>query len=540
MEKTCELSEFEREQIIGLWKGRRTHEAISHQKFHSSQDKQISANTICKNLHQMQIYFWVTALKPLLTETQREKWLSWCIERQIKHGGGGVMMWGCFSGKGLGPLVKVDEDDVYHYGYESDKTIDIIEDEEDEKDEEIQDQLIHNYGGEKVVPDEDYVLQIGIRMKLKINEPIVFKKFWDALFKFEDAIIIYNDVTIKGVLSLLSMDNSEREDTIYKGRCRDIMDRITESIRYRIQLKIKEKGLRAIILVIVRDCIERNLENEVFDRLIGNPELLEHKYILEDCSEEELEIIIGDKSWKFSELKKKTSSIDEDQLRYIWKIGIKLMIEMDILVTKIFIDKVQEIEEMDEEEKELKIKEWLEKEIDELAKLKDELEKLGYEINVSEIQRIKDFGVNNRIMITKEFIKEYMKIIDLENKEAGIMDSEESGEKSDNEELEEDNTDESEKIGEILRGSNLSQESDSSDLFINPENINSDIESELSYYNLQDLFQENILLNMANEAQIRRILENALGLTANALDNALEVGQTIADRIATAGNGGIV
>ncbi|CAB4494832.1 unnamed protein product [Rhizophagus irregularis] len=62
---------------------------------------------------------------------------------------------------------EVTEDDVYHYGYESDKTIDIIEDEEDEKDEEIQDQLIHNYGGEKVVPDEDYVLQIGIRMKLK-------------------------------------------------------------------------------------------------------------------------------------------------------------------------------------------------------------------------------------------------------------------------------------------------------------------------------------------------------------------------------------
>ncbi|CAB4418802.1 unnamed protein product [Rhizophagus irregularis] len=115
-----------------------------------------------------------------------------------------------------------------------------------------------------------------------VNEPIVFKKFWDALFKFEDAIIIYNDVTIKGVLSLLSMDNSEREDTIHKGKCRDIMDRITESIRYRIQPKIKEKGLRAIILVIVRDCIERNLENEVFDRLIGNPELLEHKYILED------------------------------------------------------------------------------------------------------------------------------------------------------------------------------------------------------------------------------------------------------------------
>ncbi|CAB5294320.1 unnamed protein product [Rhizophagus irregularis] len=134
MEKTRELSEFERGQIIGLWKGGRTHEAISHvlkipkstitdtiaryknfntglttkrterpcsmnnndhhkllkiikknnklslgeiqQKFHSSQDKQISANTIRKNLYQMQIYFWVAAPKPLLTESQREKRLS--------------------------------------------------------------------------------------------------------------------------------------------------------------------------------------------------------------------------------------------------------------------------------------------------------------------------------------------------------------------------------------------------------------------------------------------------------------------------------
>ncbi|PKY35660.1 hypothetical protein RhiirB3_456807, partial [Rhizophagus irregularis] len=115
-----------------------------------------------------------------------------------------------------------------------------------------------------------------------VNELIVFKKFWDALFKFEDAIIVYNNVTINGVLDLLSMNNSEREDTIHKGKCRDIMDRITESIRYRIQPKMKEKGLQTIILVIVRDCIEGNLENEVFDRLIGNPELIEHKYILED------------------------------------------------------------------------------------------------------------------------------------------------------------------------------------------------------------------------------------------------------------------
>ena len=50
------------------------------QKF--SQDKRVSTKTICKNLHQMQIYSRVATPKPLLTESQCEKWLSWCIERQ--------------------------------------------------------------------------------------------------------------------------------------------------------------------------------------------------------------------------------------------------------------------------------------------------------------------------------------------------------------------------------------------------------------------------------------------------------------------------
>ncbi|CAB4438786.1 unnamed protein product [Rhizophagus irregularis] len=140
MGKTRKLSEFERGQIIGLWKGGRTHKAISRvlkfpkstvtdtivryknfntgltakrtgrpysmdnndrhkllkiikksnklsldeikQKFYSSQNKKVSTKTIRKNLHQMQIYSRIAAPKPLLIESQCENWLSWCIERQ--------------------------------------------------------------------------------------------------------------------------------------------------------------------------------------------------------------------------------------------------------------------------------------------------------------------------------------------------------------------------------------------------------------------------------------------------------------------------
>ncbi|CAG8742137.1 17000_t:CDS:2, partial [Rhizophagus irregularis] len=58
-----------------------------------------------------------------------------------------------------------------------------------------------------------------------------------------------------------------------------------------------------------------------------------------------------------------------------------------------------------------------EEEQDELIELKNNLEKLGYTIDVSEIQRIKNFGVNNRIMVTEEFIERYMRIIELGDKE---------------------------------------------------------------------------------------------------------------------------
>ena len=103
-------------------------------------------------MHELNIFSRISASKPLLNDKQRENHLNWCIERKdwsirkwksviwsdkshftifkndgsghvwrtprtrfniknivpsVKYGGGGVIMWGCFSGKGLRLLIKV-------------------------------------------------------------------------------------------------------------------------------------------------------------------------------------------------------------------------------------------------------------------------------------------------------------------------------------------------------------------------------------------------------------------------------------------------
>ena len=119
-------------------------------KFNEKTSNNVSTKTIRRTLHELNIFSRVPAAKPLLNDQQRQNQLNWChqrrgwtvrkwksviwsdesrftifkndgpgriwrtpgtrfnIENMVPFGGGSLMMWGCFSGKGLGPLVKVE------------------------------------------------------------------------------------------------------------------------------------------------------------------------------------------------------------------------------------------------------------------------------------------------------------------------------------------------------------------------------------------------------------------------------------------------
>ncbi|GBC27053.1 hypothetical protein GLOIN_2v1765994 [Rhizophagus irregularis DAOM 181602=DAOM 197198] len=382
-----------------------------------------------------------------------------------------------------------------------------------------------------IEPEECLACEICNPIEREVSA--AFKKFWDVLFKFEDTILMYNNVTHKELLNLLSMDNREREDTIHKGKCRNIVDRIIESIRYRQQPKMKEKGLRIIIVVIVRDCIEGNLENEVFDRLIGCPEIMEHGYILEDWDVENrfqkfwewygsilefgvevihatpetivifrkllyMEETITENIGKVIDLTNtivyRNSLGKEEPKQQDWERLIQKVLQR-FIDTKQFTREPEDPESDSPESYELedsdgsihyeikieddvewtveslkrKLKKWVEgtffelmglsdeklkDEINEwlaketlicgncrnrklpdmiadigqcknceqevLLELKDDLEKLGYELNVSEIGRIREFRISNSIILTTEFMEKYLQEIDTNDKELRI------------------------------------------------------------------------------------------------------------------------
>ncbi|CAB4434996.1 unnamed protein product [Rhizophagus irregularis] len=187
----------------------------------------------------------------------------------------------------------------------------------------------------------------------------------------------------------------------------------------------------------------------------------------------------------------------------------------------------------------------------EVLELKDDLEKLGYELNVLEIKRIKELRIGNSVILTTEFMEKYFQEIDSDDKElrielyewinenttfcnecgirwinnkfdegktkcrdcendeneidirAGIEDSESSGNKSDDEESDESESksNESGKGGETSspNGSenNENFEEPHEENIINRPNFdssessesNSEDKSEISDYNIENLFE---------------------------------------------------
>ncbi|PKK57044.1 hypothetical protein RhiirC2_798768 [Rhizophagus irregularis] len=204
--------------------------------------------------------------------------------------------------------------------------------------------------------------------------------------------------------------------------------------------------------------------DDLTDRIIEKI-VKENRFIRNYSDVEELES--SEDEGEFKKVKKLVKRLkgDEDirtkgKINLMLEKGYELMeIEIDEVIRKVLIDDEIDIQrlrkKLERGELPLKVKEkailkdknndekerattitekWIEKghvddllddklvikldEQDELVELKDNLEKLGYEISLSEIQMIRDFGVNNRIMITGEFMGKYLEMKELEDKES--------------------------------------------------------------------------------------------------------------------------
>ncbi|CAB4433861.1 unnamed protein product [Rhizophagus irregularis] len=382
------------------------------------------------------------------------------------------------------------------------------------------------------------------------------------------------------------LESSEDESEF--GKVKELAKKLKGDEDVRTEGKIRlmlEKGYE-LIEIETNEVIRNILINDEID-LQGLREKLEKgelplrikgKAVLKDKNDNEKEraIIIAEK-W----IEKGHVNVTIGGIMRLLKLGYdELRLEND----REFIDRYIEYNDLLDDELMTKLNE-----LDDEMKIEERLERLKNLIKVLEIEvsdgellRLISMEYRDVDILSTDFIKlfqeyknesekEIKRILDEYLKKFEIEESEEEVEE------ENDNTDDSEKSGEILspeeheiweentedfneneignnnenvintEGFGLSQNSDSN----NPLNTeNSDIEefdTEKSDYNLRDLFQENILLNMgATRAEVREDFRAAL-LAATGHDiggnwAGLVAADPLANAIENAGNvaGGIV
>ncbi|GET63396.1 hypothetical protein GLOIN_2v1765994 [Rhizophagus irregularis DAOM 181602=DAOM 197198] len=344
-----------------------------------------------------------------------------------------------------------------------------------------------------IEPEECLACEICNPIEREVSA--AFKKFWDALFKFEDTILMYNNVTHKELLNLLRCPEIMKhgyilEDWDVENRFQKFWDwynTILENEMKAIHVKKlamklfrdllyeetedllrKEEVIELLLQIEYQNRCETDTQeggdawiryvSKVRQRFIDTKQFTREPEDPESDSPESYELedsdgsihyeikIEDDVEWTVESLKRKIEEMggrftDKD-IQRMWDLRIRI----ELILTEDFLGTFFELMRLSDEKLKDEINEWLTKETlrcgncrnrklpdmiadigqcknceqKELLELKDDLEKLGYELNVSEIERMRKFRISNSIILTTEFMEKYFQEIDTNDKELRI------------------------------------------------------------------------------------------------------------------------
>ncbi|RGB28149.1 hypothetical protein C1646_819314 [Rhizophagus diaphanus] len=130
--------------------------------------------------------------------------------------------------------------------------------------------------------------------------------------------------------------------------------------------------------------------------------------------------------WSVDILKRKIEEMDgkftDEDIQRIWNLRIR----MELVLTEDFLGAFFERKNLSDEKLKDEIKDCSTGQCEncehkELLELKDDLEKLGYEMDISEIQRIRNFKISNSVIVTTEFMEKYTQVIELDENDLKIQ-----------------------------------------------------------------------------------------------------------------------